>query len=52
MKIKLRARWYLDGLEHLGDEGGRKLQVLGRPLGEADDFRVGICTAQERPDHQ
>jgi hypothetical protein len=26
-----------------GDERGRQLEVLGRPLGEADDLRVGIC---------
>lgn len=52
MKQAEKERWYLDGLEHLRDEGGRKLELLGRPLGEGDDLRVGICTAQERPEHQ
>lgn len=37
------SKMYLDGLEHRGDEGGRQLEILGRPLGEADDLRVGIC---------
>jgi len=34
---------HLYGLEHLGDEIGRQLEVLCRPLGEADDLRVGVC---------
>ena len=38
-----RKERHLDGLKHLGNEIGRQLEVLGRPLGEADDLRVGIC---------
>jgi hypothetical protein len=33
----------LDGVEHLGDEVGRQLEVLGRPLREAYDLRVGVA---------
>ncbi|KAF0931435.1 hypothetical protein E2562_004562 [Oryza meyeriana var. granulata] len=35
--------WYLDGVEHMGDEVGWQLEVLGRPLGEADDLQDGVC---------
>lgn len=41
-QVSKRKERHLDGLEHLGDEIGRQLEVLGRPLSEADYLRVGI----------